>query len=868
MTDPPIVNAYADGDRVVLLSRGPDGRLRERRIPAEYVSFHRIGDVSADVQRRLRGHRSVRSCNTEGGWLRIGWRNWEERKHYLRAVNDQGQTNPYFGAAPSYEGDVHPVKRYMIDSGVRIQRPKRLWFDLETDSRVPFVRAREGLCRILSWSAVDEEGNLWSDILADDDDAAERALLSTFWELAAHFDQLTAWNGDGFDFPVLLGRSKLQRCRIDPRRWLYLDHLAVYKRMNSQAAESGDEKTSMKLQDVAVALLGEGKDDFDGSKTWQAWSAGGAERARLLAYNEKDTDLLRKVEHKTGYLELLFTLADACGVFPDSRGLQPGSQVDAFLLRLARERHDHFPTRIEREVGEKFRGAWVLHPAPDLGIQRDVHVADFRRLYPSVMITWNLSPETKVGAVAADYVPAAGECVAPTTRIGFTVDKEGMLPSALKRLIDLRDFWGKKKSALPPGTPEWEDADRRDKSYKVAANSFYGVIGSPFSRFFDKEIAESITQTGVWLIKETLREAEARGMKVIYADTDSLFATGCTVDAFRAFTVWCNDELYPRLVRECGCAVNDIYIAYEKAFERIVFTSAKKYAGRYLHYKGKAATADSKPEIKGLEYKRGDSAMLARRLQQAVINLLMSGSERLEDYHDLLARAQTHVLVDPLTPREVVLSKTLSRELGAYVIKQKNDGTAAAQPRHVQVGKVLAGRGAEVTEGTRIGFIVLDAGSKPTIVIPAEDFDGTCDRHYLWERMVFPSTMRVLEAAFPKHDWRAWGKTRPAKPRAARAKKAATETRVSVNTPAAVPPVPARPRRSHAPIHIRPLAALTEEAMAALSGMLAAASDGQRPVYYWPPGEGDGLKIDMGCRVAGTPALLASIAALVGPVRQ
>lgn len=766
-----VVNAWIDGDQVVALHRTPDGGVKERSTRAEWVSYHRAADLDAEKLRRLRNHPVVRSIAEEGEWLRIAWRDRNVRERACKSTNADGMENPFFGASPIFEGDVHPIRRWMTDAVISVARPTRAYFDLETDSRVPFQKAREGGARILSWAIADDAGNAWSDVLADDTDAAERKLIDAFFARARSYEQLLAWNGDGFDFPVLAGRVDRLRVRADMRRWLWLDHLACYKR-NHRDSDSGDDKTSLKLQDVAMAIVGEGKDEFDASKTWEEWEAGGERRERLRTYNVKDTALLPLIEKKTGYIELSWTLAEAAGVFPDSRGLHPITQVDAFMFRFGRERGVRFPTKEFREVTEQFAGAFVLKPTRK-GIVRGVHVIDFRRQYPSAIITWNMSPETKLRTLRANHSDPTKACEAPTTKVAFRTDIEGMLPLALKKLIELRNQWDKKKAGLPPGTPEWEDAARRAAAYKAAINSFYGVMGSPFSRYFDREIAESVTQTCAWLIKATQHEAEKRGWSVIYIDTDSIFVVGCTTEEFRAFSKWCNEELYPRLVREQGCVENDVWVEYEKAFDRVVFCAAKKYVGRYEHYKGKAAREDSKPEIKGLEYKRGDSARLARALQERLVRLLVgdwaapyvAASVDPADYERAIIEARQHVLEGELTEREVVISKSLTKDLGDYKVKMKRDKTPAAQPRHVTVAKEMQKRGSEIGAGSKIGFVVLDAASNPAVVIPAEDYEGECDRHYLWENLVWPPTERLMIAAFPEADWKRFAKTRPAKPR-------------------------------------------------------------------------------------------------------
>ncbi len=790
-----VVNAFLDEEenRVVLLRRDSAGNLCERSVPTEWASFHRTGQITPELRRMLSTAQSVKSIRDEGEWTRVIWRGkWERRGAcFGRVDRERGgyQPSPFTAHGVDHlEADVDPVRRFLTDNDIDLQTPRRCYIDFETDSRVPFSRKESA--RVLCWSLTDDDGVEVVEVLAADTDAAERDLMSKLWHVLRDYDQVLAWNGDRFDFPVHFARTVLLGLKIDVRRWHWLDHLVVFKRMNMHSAESGDEKSSFALGSIAQALLGETKDDFDASKTWAAWcnavDCGGGEascracRGCLARYNLKDSILLTRIEQKTGYITLFGTLAEVCRVMPDSKGLQPTRQMDGFMLRLAREQKIHFPSKEyqnQDDNKDKFDGAYVMDPKRK-GILTDVHVCDFASLYPSIILTWNMSPETKFGTpylnktkrtrLADAPDPTFPVCVSPLTGQRFRTDTKGILPYALETMIAMRKYWNDRKASLPPGTPEWYDADRRSTAYKVAANSFYGVVGSPYSRFYDPDIAEACTQAGKWLLVNVVLEAaEKIGMEAIYGDTDSGFIAGTDVESFKAFTKACNDNILPEAIRSVGCVRNDIKLAYEKAFRVLVFVSAKRYIGYYLHYKGKAANADSKPEVKGLEFKRGDSNMIARRLQERVINMLGTSTlTPIVDYRDELRRTMEHVMSSVLDYDQVVMSKNLSRELNGYITKKKKDGADAGVPHHVTIGRILEARGLEVGEGTRVEYVVVDGSSTPAKVIPGMDYAGECDRWYLWESLVYPPTQRLLESAFPEHNWVAnLASIRPAKPK-------------------------------------------------------------------------------------------------------
>jgi DNA polymerase elongation subunit (family B) len=829
----PIVNAYVDGRELVLVSRDANSRVVVQRKAAEYVSYLKTADVPIELGRELRGSRYVTGMKAEGPWCRVTWADEGSRREMLR-----NELSPLVKAdIESFEGDVDPVVRYCTDHDVEIAKPQRCYLDIETDSRVPFAEKEK--MRILTWAvSAHDTGERWSGVLREWTDAAERALLQELWAALQRFDQICAWYGDGFDFPVICARSGLLGISVDARRFLFVDHLEVVKKLNAHAAESGDEKRSMKLEDIGQSITGRGKlkpppevserwpDKSLGSITYEMWEAGGQFRQWLLDYNVQDTDLLREIELKTGYLELFETVCQVCRIVPNTAGLQGTHYVDGYMLRLGKERGHHFATRKFSESVVKFKGAYVMQPASldadwrakhgmQDGIARNVHVCDFAGMYPSIIISFNMSPDTKLPNAPINGPIPGGTCRAPITGVSFATDREGILPTALRDIIARRKRWNDLKASLPPGTPDWHSADRMSGAYKIVANTFYGVVGSPFSRYFDKSVAESVTQVGVWLLKATMHEAERRGFAVLYGDTDSAFVTNASRDAFGEFVRWCTAELYPRMLGEQGAVVNEIKLAYEKEFDRLAMTSAKRYCGSFRHYKwsttcvcttakgnpgslnvrtltcadcgmvhGSLPPIRSAPEIKGLEYKRGDVLRMAAELQACVIDMLVGGlgvagddclvpTATLEHYHAKLSRVRQRILEQPLALEDVKLSKGLSRGLKDYSAKKKLDGADAAQPPHVQVAHILKKRGQDVREGTRIEYFVLDGNSAPMLVAPAADWTGECDRYYIWEDLVYPATQRLLEAAFPGHDWEVWRKVRPAKIRVSKAATAA-----------------------------------------------------------------------------------------------
>ena len=823
MAETEYCNAFLEGDSsVVALYRNEAGVLQRKVQKASWDSFHAAEDLSEEVRTALRRTRQVRGLVEEGKFVRIQWVN-----RFVRNTALTDDRSPFRrGGIPSYEADVDPVTRWLVDEKVRIARPRRCYVDVETDSRVSFSEKKK--MRLLCWSLADDRKEVFArGRLEVDTDTDEARILRLFWEAIRPYDQVVCWNGSfggrAFDFEIIEMRSEARGLKFDTRLWHWVDQLPVFSGMNMHAAESGAEKASMRLGDIAQGLLGQGKEEVPdfvrerfgdrcnrglGALAWDLWEAGGEFRELLFRYNEKDTLLLPMIEEKTKFLELLTAISQTCGIWPDMRCLKAGRRVDGFMLRLGAEDGVRFSSKEMRRIGgdeegesedeeeenphaeKKFKGAVVfdamtLDPAwrkkqgmAD-GIGRDVHVFDFSGMYPSIILSWNMGTDTLAPVPVNGPIPE-GFTRSPLTGIGFRLDHESYLVKALRVLMAKRQYYTDLKASLPPGTDEWYAAGRLSDALKIVINAFYGDLGNAYSRFHSRSVAESVTQNGAWLIKRVADEAEKRGWVILYGDTDGLYVSGPDREQAREFAAWCNKELFPGLVRSAGCRECAIKLAYEKELKRFIQTSKKRYIASYAHFKGKEANEDSRPEVKGIEYKRGDASRIGRALQATVIDMLVGGlkvakcavpTDDLSLYHEALGEMRARVLEGALSVEDVRVAKALTMPPKDYKTKEKKGGGFTDKPPHVRVAEILKKRGRAVGVGQKIEYVISDGSKSPAVIIPAEDYDGTnADRFHCWEKQVFPPSQRLLQAAYPDHDWGAWAKARPPKVRGRTAK--------------------------------------------------------------------------------------------------
>lgn len=512
---------------VCLKSWGADGDMEIERIPFCWYLYVRAADYEEvncrDLDRMLD---RVEPCD-DGVHVRcyLESRKREDREALVEWFRDRG--------IEPLEGDVDPFSRYMADNPVRFARPRILFYDVETDPRKGFVVGKHGMephpnSRILSLAWAGPDGKVDVEVADAYTDAAEARVLTTFLEAVADADVLVAWNGDAFDEILLRARCKaLRRAMGFEPEWRlvnFLDMMLLFKHPYygfGRDPEATGVKTSYSLDNIARTVLGETKlEGFPGAKMYDLWKK---DRGRVAEYNAQDVRLMAKLEMTKGYIAGFEIICHTCNRFVSSRGLHAGYTGDGFMLRYGAARGFRFRTKhnaSEKDDAEQFEGAVIFEPKP--GLHRDVCAVDFSALYPSILRTFNISPETKVvGARVAS--PGAAPCAQAMNGACFKTDKDGILSSVVATCTNNRKPWKRKAGALKlmgkEDGPEYAEAVRMGNSWKVVQNSLVGLLGSAYTRIYDRDCFEAVTVTGQAIIKRVAALAEERGLPVLYADS-------------------------------------------------------------------------------------------------------------------------------------------------------------------------------------------------------------------------------------------------------------------------------------------------------------------------------------------------------------
>src|SRR3989475_417916 len=258
----------------------------------------------------------------------------------------------------------------------------------------------------------------------------------------------------------------------------------------------------------------------------------------------------------------------------------------------------------------------------------------------------------------------------------------------------------KMREATDPEMREFYDG--LQAAIKVLMNAFYGVLASSFYRFNDPKVGASITAFARERIKGIISELEADGVKVVYADTDSVF--------FQSPTPGLESSLeFARKTAE-RFSRGRISMEVDKVY-RSLFSH-----GRKKRYAGKVAwPTEGEIMVRGYEIRRTDAFDLQSEAQLLVFDKILDNDP---DGAIELARRIVAEVRDghpPLTNPEkdpiemLVISRT---------VKEENQYVNPDSMSNVIAARKLEQMGEEFMPGMKVSWIVTDHKESPMQVEP------------------------------------------------------------------------------------------------------------------------------------------------------
>jgi len=551
-------------------------------------------------------------------------------------------------------------------------------------------------------------------------DFDDKAVLDSFVKYVRDFDPdiIAGYGTNRQDWPYLLARCKklgiklsVDRANTEPHTSVY-GHVSLTGRANIDFFDFADElpevkvKTLENVADFLEVMEIEKRtliEDVDFATYWDDPK----KRSTLLKFSRENAQSVIGVTE--AMLDFAIQLSSLVGLPLDHVGTASvGFRVEWHLIKEAYKIGELVPKRIERPY-IPYVGSIVLEPKP--GLHENVAVLDFKAMYPNIMITENLSPDTFVPP--SDPEPLGGVNVAPEVKHRFRKEPDGFYKEVLSSLVAVRDEIKPKLKKLDSKSAEYRVLDARQKAVKVIANASYGYTGWIGARWYIKPVAEASTAWGRHIILNSIDLAKKNGLEVIYGDTDSIFIK---YDPQKVEKLC--QEIYQKLRLE---------IKPDKIYVRILFTEAKK---RYC-----GLLSDGRLDIAGLEVVRGDWAAVAKNVQEKVLEIVLKEKSP-EKATKFVRQYISDLREKKVSYKDLVIWKTLTKPVEEYEVKAP----------HVEAAKKLMKEGWDLALGDKIGYVIatgvgrLYEKAKPYVLSSYEEIDT----EYYVTNQIMPAASRIL----------------------------------------------------------------------------------------------------------------------------
>lgn len=585
-------------------------------------------------------------------------------------------------------------------------------FDIEVRSDQGFPKPRQAAHEIISVSFAAAQGyyvlgtkdytpkqqNVVYKKCADEEELLEGVL--TFFK-AVQPDVLTGWNTTTFDIPYLVNRIKnvLGEGRerelspwgsvteISIKTGIYgeeqsydivgisnLDYLDLYKKFTFKNQES------YSLDYISKVELGKQKIEYDGT----LYDLYLNDYDKFIEYNLRDVELVSQLDDKMKLLDLVMTMAYESKInFRDT--FKQVRIWETLIFNEMRKYNLVFPAMKRKQKTDQFKGAYVKEPIP--GRFNWITSFDVTSMYPNVLMQLNISPE-KISDKRIDKSPDQiiqdtlrgemqeipdGYCLA-ANGVLFKNDDKGIIPLVVEKMyndrIRFRNEMKKRQKLLQTETDEREKQKLKKEIAKfnnlqmvrkIAINSAYGTMGSPYFGFYDLRMAEAITYTAQLVIKWSYKKfsdyfnsvCDTSEDWVVAGDTDSAYLSLETfvqkifpkydmeLDAHRIcdfLTKVCDEKLDSKIeswYKELSKFLNSdnrIEMKREVIANTGIWVAKKKYVLNVMDEEGLRFDVP-KTKITGIEAIKSSTPEICRAKIKECLNIILNeNNEKLVEY--------------------------------------------------------------------------------------------------------------------------------------------------------------------------------------------------------------------------------------------
>jgi DNA polymerase elongation subunit (family B) len=537
---------------------------------------------------------------------------------------------------------------------------------------------------------------------------SEKELIKKIFDILAKedIDILTGWNIKLFDMPYIIGRAKLFFEEKEIQSWMpfglmkmretniggkdyklfefpgytILDYMDLYKKFRLVPRES------YALNFIAKAELNAQKLDYSEYGSLREFYT--KDFQKFAEYNVQDVVLVEQLDNKLRLIDLAISIAYEAKITFDTVFFATRIWETICCDYLAKQ-YIVPPLKTKYAKDEQFVGAYVKEVVP--GLYKNIVSFDATSLYPSIIMSWNISPETCIHKDSSlnaddflrskrkeipDIIEDAESQDACVTCNGsfFTRKVKGFIPILIETTFNQRKEAKNKMMELKKEYEETKNADLlprisaldiRQTVKKILANSLYGCLGNPAFTYSSPELATAVTVTGQVIIRtaeNSMNDYINKVMKneepkdyVIAVDTDSVYlnldevitkvSSKTPIEDITSFVDdICENNIQKQLNKVMkdltgmlGCKNNKISFKREAIASAGMFVAKKRYA-LLVHDNEGIRYAEPQLKIMGLETARSSTPAVVRdKLKDCIMIILTKTPEELRDFVNIFS---------------------------------------------------------------------------------------------------------------------------------------------------------------------------------------------------------------------------------------
>tara|TARA_R100000406_G_scaffold96211_1_gene93300 strand:+ start:5012 stop:7393 length:2382 start_codon:yes stop_codon:yes gene_type:complete len=446
-------------------------------------------------------------------------------------------------------------------------------------------------------------------------------------------------------------------------------------------------------------------------------------------YCMHDTRLLKRMDEENHILNFYLSLQQLCGV-----SFSSCHNVTRFARGLLGRRTEwKAPTRPDTEQRD-YEGAFIPPPKP--GRYEGVACVDYKGLYPSLILSHNLSWETQVDPARAGepgiHKLPDGTCWDQT--------KDGLLPGIVREMFALRDGY-KKKMREADTKIERDGWNTMQLAVKRVMASFYGMTASAHWGWADFDIANAITACGRQAIKFLMEESQNQGYEAIYGHTDSAFVK-VPFDEAKA--------LADHLTKEVQIQLNahSLFVEFE------AYMPYWLVAGKNLYYGICSWPPEDEGKPKSARFgKISTLAPISRNLERDVLGMVCEGASE-GDVIDYVRPIALQIQKGKADIKSITGITRIQKPLHKYAESVGVPGVKGA--RHYNECIAPKYNQPEYNEGDSVPWVYVDGvpeWSKPTDIVAYREPEELEGFSLDWEKMTDRLIKRKIKPIFEALQW-------------------------------------------------------------------------------------------------------------------